>query len=123
MGAWCDIPLKTTNVVNYDNTVIRSVLVECTIEFGRQTGKPLGVGAEQNFLAIWEKTVGIALQNGATWSPVNRAWVLHFLGKVGKEAARLTTSFGESHVTGQRVNQAASIVIEHARKVEARISA
>jgi hypothetical protein len=122
MGAWCDVPLAK-NEIDYANEIVRSVLVECTVEFARHIDKPFGEGAEANWLALFEQTIGRGLQNGAKWSPVNRAWVLRFVGRVGKEAAHLTTECGESRITGQRLSQAVSIVIEHARKVEARISA
>ena len=122
MGTWCDIPLGTRNEITY-TPMMRSVLVQCTVEFSRHIHKPLGEAAEEDFLAVFECTVGNALQAGARWTPLARAFVLRFVGHVGKEAERLTTAFGEPHITGPRVRQAAEIAITHAREIEARLRA
>jgi len=123
MGAWCDIPLSRPSIeIGYTQDV-KLTLVQCTMEFSRHITKPLAEGAEADFVDVFERTVGNAIQNGAVWSPMNRAWVLRFCGKVGKEAERLATQFAESHITGPRISEAAMIMIERARVIEARMTA
>jgi len=123
MGAWCDIPLSRPSIeIGYTQDV-KLTLVQCSMELSRHITKPLAEGAEVVFVGVFERTVGNALQNGALWSPINRAWVLRFSGKVGKEAERLASEFAESRITGSRITEAAMIVIERARAIEARITA
>jgi hypothetical protein len=123
MGAWCDIPLnRPSKEVGYTDDV-KVILVQCSMEFSRHITKPLAEGAEADFVGVFERTVGNALQNGALWSPINRAWVLRFSGKIGKEADRLASECGESLITGQQIAEAAMSVIERAQAIEARITA
>jgi hypothetical protein len=126
MGGWCDNPGAAS--AGPDATIVytpflRDVLAQCVAEFARHTKRPLAEGAASTFVSIFERTVAVGLTSGERWTPLSRAFVLHYIALLGREAERLAAATSEHSISSAHVEEAVTIAIERGRRVERRLSA
>lgn len=79
------------------------ILVECAVEFGRHTTRPLGTGAPEELVRLFARTVMHGFEHGVVWNAAHRLMVLHVVKAFARDVERACVAFDEDYITCARL--------------------
>ena len=106
-----------------DTLQYREDLVRIVIEFSQGTALPVSPGAETVFVAIFDRTVGMARAAGEVLDEVSQSFVAKCARVWAHEAEKAARIAGLSQITSPILEAAAERMILRARETERRRAA